>query len=176
MKEIVFLIIGPARAGKTTFANFLSEITGLKAAGTSQVVYEVIAAARNCTVEDLLQIPKEELRPTLIKTADYICDIHSDTLSLKLLNDGYRIIDGIRRSEELRSIKSHPKYDVFVVYIDRDPQYTVSDNFNINKGWGNQIIENDGSIQDLEEKALAFFHDKFKLHFSRCSKRVRKTK
>ena len=158
MKEIVFLIIGPARAGKTTFANFLSETTGLKATGTSQVVYEIIAAARDCTVEDLLQIPKEELRPTLIKTADYICDIHPDTLSLKLLNDGYRIIDGIRRQEELGFLRCQPNYDVFTIYIDRDPQYTVPDNFDIKKEWANQIIENDGSIQDLKEKSLVFFH------------------
>jgi len=83
---MIIIVIGKACAGKTTFARALAKALGTKSACTSDIVYEVVALARGCTVNELKSIPKEELRPCLIKTADYLCDIQPDFLSQALIN------------------------------------------------------------------------------------------
>jgi len=160
-KGKMIIVVGRARSGKTSFSEMLSSILGLKTAGTSKIVYEVVAKARGCTVADLLALPKEEIRPTLIDVADFLCDGKVDVLSEMLYNRGYRILDGIRREEELKAIIHN--HECFVVYMQRD-KGTVDDNFNILPTKFMRLIENNGTLYDLQDKASDFaeFYNKSK--------------
>lgn len=147
MSKEIIVIIGPARAGKSTFANWMSLHFGGKNSGTSRVVYELMAKARGCTLEDLYAIPKEELRPHLIEFADSLCDIYPDILSKKLINDGYTIIDGVRRLQELKELREN--YITTVYYVKRD-HGTVDDNFNIPEQCAEFIVDNNGGLNEFK--------------------------
>jgi dephospho-CoA kinase len=149
-KQKVIVVIGKARAGKTTFSNFLAKEMGLKTSGTSKIVYEVMAKARGCTIEELNEIPKEELRPHLIALADHLCDMQPDILSRTLIKRGYLVLDGIRRHAELEALKEN--FDLEIVYILRE-KGTKVDNFNIPTWVGDHKIYNNGSLTDLEKGA-----------------------
>ena len=149
-KQKVIVVIGKARAGKTTFANFLAKEMGLKTSGTSRIVYETMAKARGCTVEDLNKIPKEELREHLIALADYMCDMKPDILSSTLIKQGYLIIDGIRRHAELEALKEN--FDLTIVYLLRK-EGTKPDNFNIPTWIADHKIYNDEGLTELEKSA-----------------------
>jgi len=141
IKSRITVILGPARAGKTTFANWLSRQNGEKTSGTSRTVYELMANARGCPLEELYRVPKEILRPHLIKFADSLCDIYPDILSRKLIMDGYTILDGIRRQAELDELRKN--YEVRVFYVKRD-KGIVKDNFNIPIHEADYIVDNNG--------------------------------
>ena len=149
-KQEVIVVIGKARAGKTTFSNFLAKEMGLKASGTSQIVYEAMAKARGCTTDELYAIPKEELRPDLITFADYLCDMQPDILSSTLIKRGYTIIDGIRRLSELEALQE--KYNLIVLYVIRG-EGEKKDNFNIPFNIADHAIYNYGDLTELEKNA-----------------------
>jgi dephospho-CoA kinase len=150
-EQELIVVIGKARTGKTTFANHLAEGLGVKAAGTSDVVYEAMAKARNCTVEDLNNIPKEELRPQLITFADFLCSLYPSVLSEGLIRQGVVIIEGIRRVEELIELSMNHLV-THVYYMERDA--AIDDNFSIEKAESDHIIENNGSLEDLKKTAI----------------------
>ena len=143
----IIVIIGPARSGKTTFATWLSRQNKENASGTSRVVYDLMAKARGCTLEELYSIPKESLRPHLIKFADGLCDIYPDILSRKLIQDGYTIIDGIRRQSELDELKKHYKVEVyFIKRIDG----ILKDNFAISPKEADWVVDNTGDYLNFK--------------------------
>jgi dephospho-CoA kinase len=154
MSRKIIIVIGRARSGKSTFSNYLSTISGIKYAGTSDVVYKYMALARNVDVEELYKIPKEELRPNLITFANALCEIYPIFLSEALIKDGCSIIEGIRRKSELEALKR--KYDTYVVYIDRD-EGTVNDNFEMDRHDADHIITNYSDLDDLYKTAQTFW-------------------
>lgn len=141
----ITVIIGPARAGKTTFANWLVSKRGgdAKTAGTSEIIYEAMQKATGKSLAELKSVPKEELRPRLIEFADYLCDIYPDILSRALVQRGVNIIDGIRRREELQWLKD--KYDTEIFYIERY-EGVVKDNFELNPSDADYIVDNTGPL------------------------------
>jgi hypothetical protein len=147
MTKKITVVIGPARAGKTTFANWLSRQNGEKTGGTSQIVYKLMANARGCPLEELYRVPKELLRPHLIKFADSLCDIYPDILSAGLLMEGITVIDGIRRREELEELAR--KHDIEVYYVKRD-KGTVKDNFELVEDDADFIVDNNGNMEQFK--------------------------
>lgn len=140
------VVIGPARAGKTTFSQWLVDQKGGKASGTSQIVYKAMAKARGCSVEELYKIPKESLRPHLIEFADFLCDIYPDILSEALIKEGVTIIDGIRRQAELDELRR--KHEIEVFYVKRS-RGTVKDNFAIDESCADFIVDNNGRMNEF---------------------------
>lgn len=153
---MIVLIIGRARAGKTTAAKFLEHFSDWKSASTSEIVYDVVALATNTSVEELKKIPKESIRPTLIDTADYLCDIYPSILSEGLIKKGYKIIDGIRRTKEMDSL-SGKNYGLFVIYLKRNE--SIDDNFNIGEDYADVIVDNNGTLGELKEKIKEIYEE-----------------
>jgi hypothetical protein len=147
MKPSVIVIIGRARAGKTTFAEWYQKIYGGKIARTSDVVYEVMAKARNCNVEDLQKLPKEELRPNLIKLADFLCDVQPDFLSKALIQRGINVIDGVRRVSELEELRKQAFVTTYYVYR---REGTVDDNFAIPHTEADFFVDNNYGINKFK--------------------------
>jgi len=141
------VIIGKACAGKSTFAQWLIKQTGEKAGRTSSIIYEAMAKARGCTVKDLEDLPKEELRPKLIALGDFMCDIQPDILSQALVQRGITVIDGVRRKSELEALRE--KHEIFVYYIRRD-KFTVSDNFELDERDAHYIVDNNGEMNEFK--------------------------
>jgi cytidylate kinase len=151
----IIVVIGKARAGKTTFSKYLSTITGAKCAGTSDVVYKYMALARNVDVKELYKIPKEELRPNLISFANALCEVYPIFLSEALIKNGVSIIEGVRRKSELDALRN--LYDVYAVYIDRD-QGTVSDNFEMDHHDADHIVINHSDLDSLYKATQNFWN------------------
>lgn len=143
----LIVIIGPARAGKTTFAKWLAQCKGEKTSGTSAVVYELMAKARGCPLEELYKVPKELLRPHLITFADALCDIYPDILSQGLIQEGVTIIDGIRRRAEFEELDK--KYNLTVYFVKRDIG-TVKDNFELTEDDADFIVDNNYEINQFK--------------------------
>lgn len=160
MSKDIIVVIGKARAGKSTFSRLISAILGVEYNGTSKVVYEAMALARGCSVEDLYSLPKEELRPHLIKFADYLCDMKADILSEATIKRGFSIVDGVRRLQELDALKKNPDFDIFTIYIDRK-HGALEDNFNIPASEADLVVYNDASLACFEETSV-FFGKKIK--------------
>ena len=146
MKSVI-VIIGKARAGKTTFAKYLADLYGTKSAGTSDIVYKAMAIARNCKEEELRQIPKEELRPVLIDFANYLCSVVPDFLSSAIIQEGFDVIDGIRRRSELEALAA--KHNIAVYFVDRT-EGVVEDNFELDKDDADFIVDNNGKLGDFK--------------------------
>lgn len=152
-----FAIIGRARAGKSTFAEYLSEILGLQCSNTSDWLVEVEKFRRR-KLHDLeptaLPSPdfnKNEMRSWLIALGDAVCAQQPDFLIEQALKRG-AVITGIRRKEEFDYL---PK-DVIVIFIDRAE--SIADNFDIAKDKARYVIMNDGSLEDLRKKADDLAH------------------
>jgi dephospho-CoA kinase len=147
-----FAIIGRARAGKSTFAEYLADALGLTCANTSDWLVEVERFRRhrlNVLEPEAMPSPlfnKSEMRSWLIALGDAVCASHSGFLIEQALKRG-TVITGIRRKEEFECL---PK-DVIVVFIERAD--SVADNFDVPKDKARFVIVNDGSLDDLRDKA-----------------------
>jgi hypothetical protein len=148
-----FAIIGKARAGKTTFAEYLANHMGLTASNTSDWLVEVEQMRRkrlgtlvpNC--QDAAPFTKSEHRSWLIALGDAVCAQRPGFLIDQALLRG-SVITGIRRKEEFEHL---PK-DVITVFIDRDD--AIADNFDIPKSKAKYVINNNGSLEDLAASAI----------------------
>ncbi len=183
MNAPCIFVIGPVGHGKTTAREILARLTHLKGGSCSDVIYAVLAARRQVSVESLKQIPKEELRPALIELGDFLCgqvgtlaelpvnaDIDSTLyrspsgLIRTLYMNGYNVIDGVRRRLELQDAKQHLDWNgvrqvVIHVFDPRKP--IIKDNSEDLKDLADNCIINDGTVNDLEIKLLAVLDQHF---------------
>lgn len=205
--EIVnpILIIGPAEHGKSTVRRMLGELTELKTASCSDVIYTIWSYLSGKGEQELRDIPKGQSRPTLVLLGDWLTGgnpneygVRTNPVSFRqnfpyaklpydptlldngrfplpnpsfliqfLWLNGFRIIDGIRRSDELLS--AYPPLEwtgakPVIIWVEdpRKPRIE-GDNFNIPKEWADLEIVNDGSLEELKEKcvrAVEFYHHK----------------
>ena len=170
----VFIVIGPPHHGKTEARKILSELTYLKGASTSELIYRFLALRRNVSLESLQAIPKEELRPALIEAGDFMVGsisaiaeppvnaeiekvlyrIPSALIRTMYLN-GYNIIDGVRRKQELAEARTHLYWNgvrSLVLWIDRPGVETLKDNTELTAADADEIVPNDGTLEDLRKK------------------------
>lgn len=123
--DTVFVITGPPRHGKSTFAEMLCHALSDDAGpgNTSDVIYTELAARRSISVEELRQLPKESLRPDLVALGDELCATDPFAI-VRALIAKHRVITGVRRCEEFVSCPA-PKV---LVWLERKNGPQIADN------------------------------------------------
>jgi hypothetical protein len=183
MQTPVFFIVGPVGHGKSTAREILSQLTHLKGGSCSDVIYGCLARRRNVSVDTLRQIPKEELRPTLIALGDFICgsgpklaedpaDIafddavfrHPSALIRMLYLNGYNVIDGVRRKAELEHARAQLDWNgvrSFVVHVHDPRKALIADNSEDLTEFADLKIVNEGTVEELEVKLKTWLEELF---------------
>jgi len=100
------------------------------------------------TIDEISAMPKEEIRPYLVKIGDEMCDRDITVLADKLIENGCGIIDGIRRKKELNGIKN--KYNPLVIWINRPDNDDISDNTEVTAEDADYVFVNRPEIADPE--------------------------
>ena len=153
-QETLFLIGGAPEVGKTTFRKLMSEYTELPGGSCSDVVYAIMATRTGKTVEELRAMPKSELRPKLVELGNAICDADPAYLVRYLYERGVRIVDGIRRKEELAAVLK--EFSCVGVWIVNPRAAVVTDNTELTAADFPIVIQNDGTVDELALKVADF--------------------
>lgn len=183
MNPPVFFIVGKPQHGKSTLRNAISQRTRLRGGSCSDVVYALLAARRNVSVESLRAIPKEQLRPDLIRFGDWLCRTgeplaevsarpgfdedmyrHPTALVRVLVLSGIHVIDGVRRRIELQEAKDRLEWiglQTLTLFVDRPGGPDIKDNTEDLRDLADELVLNDGTIEDLERKAGELLQRRF---------------
>lgn len=181
----VIFLVGAAGHGKTTARNLLCKLTHLKGGSCSDVIYAFLAFRKNVSQESLRQLPKESFRAQLIEAGDFMVG-YIDTLReppsaeagevdgqlyripsaliRTLYQNGYNIIDGVRRHKELQEAISHLDWNgirSLVLKVERPGVPGISDNAENVDQFVNERVENDGTLEKLEAKLKAVLEKHF---------------
>jgi hypothetical protein len=170
----VVLFIGQPRHGKTTARKILSEMIGQPGASCSDVIYPLLAKHLKMTEAELRAMEKEETRPMLVEFGDYLCGKTQhlsvvpggtpgpgvyfrspSTLFRSLYLMGIRIIDGVRRKEELdeiRQILHWLNVPLVVFWVERPGNPPTGDNTAVTSKDADAVLLNDGTPTQLKEK------------------------
>lgn len=162
MKEKVFIIIGLPTHGKTEVAKGINYATKLRRSSCSGRIFAYLAAEimtqtgkdLNTVWAELKAANKESIRPKLIALGDYLVSSEPARLVTELVAEGVRIVDGVRRKEELklaREILTKKGFDVEVWWVKRVPEPTfVPDNTDVTEADADMVIENDtATVEEL---------------------------
>lgn len=177
MQTPVIIVIGPPHHGKTETRKILSELTFQKGESTSTIIYSFLAHRRQIPLAELQALPKESMRPDLIEAGDFLVGqidkLYLDAVDPKidgavfripsalvrtLYMSGYNIIDGVRRKTELTDSIKHLEWNgvrTLVVWVERPGAGAITDNTELTQSDANEIILNDGTLEDLREKLKA---------------------
>lgn len=120
----VFLICGPPRNGKDTFGQMLADVLGAQKAAPSDVIYEEMAERLDTSVKALKRLPKEELRPELVKLGDELTSDYPTYLVERLIRRGARVITGVRRVREALNVEA----ETVLLWIEREGFEIIPDN------------------------------------------------
>ena len=172
----LFLFIGPPRQGKTTARKLFCELTGLRGASCSDVIYALLSQHKGVPEAELRAIEKEVLRNELIEFGDYLCgsvgkleivkterSVREDlfrapsALVRVLFHTGCRVVDGVRRRLELQETKDRMEWlgiPVVVFWVERPGTEPVRDNTAVTAADADIVILNDGSPADLKTKLV----------------------
>lgn len=181
----VIFLVGAAGHGKTTARNLLCKLTHLKGGSCSDVIYAFLAFRKNVSQESLRQLPKEAFRAQLIEAGDFMVG-RLDTLKeapseegkevdgqlyripsaliRTLYQNGYNIIDGVRRHNELGEAISHLDWNgirSLVIHVSRPGIPAIADNAEDVLQFVNERVENDGTLDELETKLKAVLEKHF---------------
>lgn len=153
-----YAIIGYAQAGKTTFARYLAEATGLKYADSSDWVVRTETKRLHRLKElgvDISELwdnerdrPRREL---LIALADAVCD-EDPAFLIRQSYQSADIVAGFRRMEEFKHLRNTIG-EVCVIFISRDDRPDIQDNFDIPLWAADMKISNNGTKEDLKKLA-----------------------
>lgn len=127
----IIVVCGPPRSGKSTISAILAKETGLHTSDCSSIIYRELARDLGTTVEDLMARNKEEIRPSLIRTGDRLCEADPAYLAKVVYTGGARIITGVRRVSEFNGLRQwlmdHGE-EVVLWWIDRPGIEVIRDN------------------------------------------------
>jgi Ni2+-binding GTPase involved in maturation of urease and hydrogenase len=153
MKQRLIMVIGPAGAGKTTFANMLAnKLDGAVVAETSRPILERAAAMLDISMDEMRRT-KHLHRNLLVEIGNQLCAENPAALvqSAAAMHPWARwiIIDGLRRPAEFHATQS-----MFhrIIFIDRVG--SSRDNFRITADRADCIIINNGGLGELEGHAV----------------------
>lgn len=182
MQPPVFFIVGKPQHGKTTVRQIVSKQTYLKGGSCSDIVYHFLAARRGVSIDVLRSFPKEALRPALIDAGNFLCGVgamsetavnitldeamyrHPSALIRTLYLSGYNVIDGVRRRQEIQHAREHLDWNgvrSFVIKVDRPGVPDIVDNTEDLSEFADDVVLNDGTIEELEVKVKAVIEKHF---------------
>ena len=173
MQPPVIFFIGPPQHGKTTAREICCKLTGLKGASCSDVIAGFLAARTGKTYEEVRALPKEETRKAFIEAAEYMCgnigklepapvdpSVDEDMLRIPsilirtLYHAGRNVIDGVRRKLELNEGRKALDWNgirSLVIWVEKTNGPKVLDNTELDRTWADEVLLNDGTIEDLTE-------------------------
>ena len=162
-----FLILGFAQSGKDTFADYVVEEYALKFKSASMLMAEKIIIpkfpGRYSSVSECYadRVNHRSVWAKLLE--EYIED--DKTRFIREVFDESEIYCGLRSPTELLTAKKENLFDLSI-WIDRDMCFEDKSSCGLTKHYADIIIENNGSLQDLYDKADALFclFDEFYLH------------
>ena len=98
----------------------------------------------------------EDVDPEII-VGSGLCRPSASALIQYSLNKGVKVLDGIRRPDELTEFLSQSTEKPNVLWVE-DPRMSrvVGDNFSIPKSFATHSILNDGNLEDLETSVIFF--------------------
>lgn len=182
MQPPVIFLIGPTQHGKSEARRHICALTGLNGGSCSDVIYHWLAKQKNVSVETLQAIPKETLRPELIRAGDFLCgtiatleeippgsELDSDyripsLLVRTLYHNRRQIIDGVRRPLELRDAISHLTWNgvrTLTIWIQDPRKEVVQDNTHVTSADADEVVSNDGDTEELKAKLAAILEKHF---------------
>lgn len=150
------LIIGNKCHGKTTFANMIKKHSkSAEAFSTSSYLVYRLSLLNGVSEEEILN-DKEKYRPELIKLGNAMCEADAGCLVSICLWSSHEdliIIDGVRRMSEYSRVSDW--FDE-IIWINRPAEPLGQDNLELDESHGTITIMNEGSLEDLEKKAVQF--------------------
>ena len=172
------LIIGHARHGKDTLAQYISEATGLTFKSSSQAASEIF-------LYDALKdkygykTPEECFEDRVNRRAEWhnlICEFNKDdkaALAKEILKHD-DIYVGMRSSAEIEECLTQNLFDYVIGIYDPRKPLEPADSFNIDL-WkdANFIIPNGGDLNDLSDKVCSIMGDLFLLEVFKQAARTR---
>lgn len=180
MQTPVLFLIGPPGHGKTAARKILCALTSVKGGSTSAAIYSFLAMRSKTPVAELEKIPKEEFRAKLIEAGDFMCgatpamsepseydgEVYRcpSILVRMLYTSGYNIIDGVRRKIELAHAKDHLDWNgvpSFTIWIEKSQGPVIPDNTELTALDADEVIFNDGTLDDLQKQLHAFLVKRF---------------
>ncbi len=171
----VIFVVGPVGHGKSAAREILARLTHLKGASCSDVIYAFLAFRKDVSQESLRALPKESFRPQLIEAGDFMVGtldaVNEQTaksaeldasiyrrpsaLIRTLYQNGYNVIDGVRRRAELVEAVDHLDWNgirSLVIHIHDPRKPRIADNSELLSDLCQVSLTNDGTLEQLEEK------------------------
>lgn len=109
MTTPVFFLTGLPQHGKSTARKYLCNKLQLRGASCSDFLYPELARLWGVSEAYLRAQPKEELRPHLVALGNLMTAQDAGRLVGLALDDGRRVVDGIRRISEFDSAVRHAR-------------------------------------------------------------------
>lgn len=162
MDKPKLLIIGYGRHGKDSFAEILRDECGFKFMSSSEFVgREILWDNWGCAVYNSFEEMFEDRANNRVLWMQLISAYNTPdktkTASTMLFRDGMDMYVGMRRLDELNACRKAGIFD-FIVWVQRpnlDPEIGSMD-ITLENSNPDFIIHNDGSLEDLKQKAIKF--------------------
>ncbi len=151
------LIVGSARHGKDTFAEILRDIYGYKFKSSSQAaadifIYDELKVKYGYETSEECFEDRVNHRP---EWHQMICDYNKDDQA-RLAKDILKNADcyvGMRDTDEIKECMRQGLFDL-IIWVDASERKDEEgkDSFNIDKSIADVIVENNGTLEEFEER------------------------
>jgi len=158
-KDTVVCIIGIPQAGKTTFSRFLAQYANRVRGSCSEIIYPILAditpelpITEDWHTIDISQ--RDSIREKLVTLGNAISDQLPAVFPIALVNRSCRVIDGVRRKEELHQFREYCAATgkiLKVLWVERvnHPNPDITDNTEL-EIWDADIVISAETIEQLE--------------------------
>ena len=153
-----FLILGFAQSGKDTFADYIVKEYSLKFKSASMLIAEKIIMPRfpgRYSSIDECYADRVNHRSVWAKLLEEYIDGDKTRFIREVFNES-EIYCGLRSSTELIAAKKENLFDLSI-WIDRNMCFEDKSSCDLTKHYADIIIENNGSLEDLYDKADRLF-------------------
>jgi len=155
------LILGDARHGKDTVADLISKHTGLTSLASSVAalnifLYDLLREKYGLTYGSVMEAFKDRVNHREIYYNE-ICEYNKEdkTRLVKEIQKVADIYTGLRNAEEVEQAIEEGLFDLIIgVNNPRIPKEPISSNTASAEKYSHLMIENDGTLLDLEEKIM----------------------
>jgi hypothetical protein len=159
------LVIGEARHGKDSFAEFVSEFSGAKFTSSSyfamrEIIYPVLQPLYNYnSLDDCYadRVNHREVWYTLIRDYNTPCET---ALATELMKENDMYV-GMRSADELKACKQAKLFDT-IVWVDASKRLDSRESTascTVTSDMADIVIENNGSLGSLRDAAARFVCD-----------------